>query len=74
MRDVTFQFRTDSIAQEPNETFSLELQPGSGVVIPTEEGVFFLNVVNMTIIDGDGKRGVESMDMIYFLSYPQMLV
>ena len=54
-RDVTFQFRTDSIAQEPDETFSLELVPGSGVTLPTGEGVFFLDVVNMTIIDGDGK-------------------
>ena len=54
--DILFVFRIDSIAQEEDETFSLELVvvPGTGAP-PTGEGVFFRNILNMTIVDSDSK-------------------
>ena len=49
-----FILRTDSIAQENNETFTLELVHRAGTNIPTGDGVFFRNTVDVTIIDTDG--------------------
>ena len=47
----------DGIAQESNETFTLELvrAPGSAE-LPIGDGVFFRNNITMTIIDSDSKR------------------
>ena len=52
--NVVFTFRVDTIAQEPNETFTLTLNP---VVPPTpREGLFFQDVIQVTIVDSDGKN------------------
>ena len=47
-------FRVDAIAQEPNETFTLTLDPAT--VAPTpREGLFFQNAIQVTIVDSDSK-------------------
>ena len=52
--NVVVTFRVDAIAQEPNETFTLTLMP---LVQPTaSEGLFFLNTIQVTIVDNDGKE------------------
>ena len=53
--DVQFLFRSDSIAQEPNETFTLRLEMYSGFSLPTGDGVFFVDEMNMVILDSDSK-------------------
>ena len=53
--EVVATFRVDSIALEPDETFSLELVPLNGVTLPSGDGVFFVNVMNVTIIDHDSE-------------------
>ena len=53
IQNVVLTFRVDSIAQEPNETFNLTLNP---VVAPTpREGLFFQNTIQVTIVDSDSK-------------------
>ena len=51
--NVVFTFRVDAIAQEHNETLSLELN--SRTNLPTGDGVFFRNTLTMSIIDSDSK-------------------
>ena len=52
--DVVVTFRVDSIAQEPNETFTLTLVPSAP---PTpREGLFFQNTIQMSIVDSNGKN------------------
>ena len=53
--DVSIIFRVDSIAQEENETLTLELHPNVRN-LPTGRGVFFRNTTNLTIIDCDGNN------------------
>ena len=53
--DVQLIFRSDSIAQEPNETFTLHLEVADGFTLPTGDGVFFVDEMNMLILDSDGK-------------------
>ena len=53
--NVVFILRMDSIAQENNETFTIELVPRAGTNIPTGDGAFFENTVEVTIIDSDSK-------------------
>ena len=49
--NVVLTFRVDSIAQEPNETFTLILDP---VVAPNpREGLFFQNSIEVTIVDNE---------------------
>ena len=56
--NVMVTFRADTIAQEPNETFTLTLNP---LVAPNpREGLFFQNTAQMIIIDGDGKNYTEN--------------
>ena len=51
---VLVTFRVDAIAQEPNETFTLTLDPAT--VAPTpREGLFFQNAIQVTIVDSDSK-------------------
>ena len=51
--NVVLTFRVDSIAQEPNETFTLTLRP---LVPPTpREGLFFQDTIQVTIVDSDSK-------------------
>ena len=53
---VILTFRADYTAQEPNETFTLTLDP---VVAPNpREGLFFRNAIEVTIVNGDcNKQG-----------------
>ena len=46
----------DAIAQEPNETLSLELVTTATTTLPTGDAVFFRNILNISIIDSDSKR------------------
>ena len=51
--NVVLTFRMDSIAQEPNETFTLTLDP---LIAPNpREGLFFRNTIEVTILDSDSK-------------------
>ena len=51
---VVLTFRMDRIAQEPNETFTLTLDP---LVAPNpREGLFFRNSIEVTIRDSDSKE------------------
>ena len=53
--NVVVTFRVDTIAQEPNQNFTLRLDP---VTPPTaRQGLFFRDTIEMTIIDSDGKLG-----------------
>ena len=54
-QDVKIIFRSDGIAQEYNDTVTLELVPLSKTMLPVGEAVFFLNTTDMIIIDTDGE-------------------
>ena len=54
--NVVFTFRVDGIAQELNETLSLQLVPTATTTIPSGDAVFFRNTLNISIIDSDSKR------------------
>ena len=57
--NVVLTFRVDSIAQEPNETFTLTLDP---LVPPNpREGLFFRNTIEVTIRDSDSKENYYTM-------------
>ena len=60
----------DAIAQEASETLSLELVPTATTTLPTGDGVFFRNTLNMSIVDSDSKILLEitSYSLISFLS------
>ena len=52
--NVVLTFRVDSIAQEPNETFTLTLDP---LVAPNpREGLFFRDSIQVIIRDIDSKE------------------
>ena len=48
-------FRQDGL-NEPDETFSMKLESNSDIDLPSGPGVFYRQVIQCTIIDGDGKR------------------
>ena len=52
-QNVQFEFYSDSVAQERNETFTLQLKVAGG--LPTGAGVFFVNKMDMIILDSDSK-------------------
>lgn len=52
---VAVQFHTDNIAQEGNETFTVELIPSHSLTLPSGESAFFCKRIDMTIIDSDGR-------------------
>ena len=55
--NVVLTFRVDSIAQEPNETFTLTLDP---VVAPNPRvGLFFRNSIEVSIVDSDSKENTD---------------
>ena len=56
--NVVLTFRVDTIAQEPNETFTLTLVPSFDLmdVGLQGEGIFFRDTIEVTIIDNDGKE------------------
>ena len=55
--NVVLTFHVDTIAQEPNENFTLTLVPNIDLAAASlqGEGVFFQNTIEVTIIDNDGK-------------------
>lgn len=52
---VMFSFRVDKIAQEPNETLTVNLTPLKTTTLPTGNGVFFQSSIEMVIVDSDSK-------------------
>ena len=51
--DVEVYLFIDTIAQEPNETFTLTLDP---ITAPTPRvGLFLRNTIQVTIVDSDSK-------------------
>ena len=51
--NVPVSFRLDNIAQEPNETFTLTLDP---LIQPNPKtGLFFQDAIQMTIMDSNGR-------------------
>ena len=60
--NVVLTFRVDSIAQEPNETFTLTLVP---LVAPNpREGLFFQSSIQVTIRDSDSKENYQIYTII----------
>ena len=55
--NVVLTFRVDTIAQEPNENFTLTLVPSINLMTAglQGEGIFFRDTIEVTIIDNDGK-------------------
>ena len=55
--DVILFFHVDGVAQEINETFTLELMIASTSVgqQPTGVNVFFKDTINVTVVDNDGR-------------------
>ena len=55
--NVVLTFRVDTIAQELNENFTLTLVPSIDLAAAglQGEGVFFRNMIEVTIIDNDSK-------------------
>ena len=57
--NVALTLRVDAVAQESNETFNLTLNP---LRAPTpREGLFFLNTIQVTILDSDSKDDFACM-------------
>ena len=51
--NVVLILRVDAVAQEPNETFNLTLNP---LFAPTpREGLFFQDTIQVIIVDSDSK-------------------
>ena len=55
--NVVLTFHVDTIAQEPNETFTLTLVVSRDLMAEGLQGeeLFFRNTIEVTIIDNDGK-------------------
>ena len=64
--DVFFIFRMDNIAQEENETLTLELRPSLLIPLLTGRNVFFKSTIKLTIIDTDGKKLVGALSCLFF--------
>ena len=54
--NVEVEFKVDDVALEATETATLELMVLSAedLLVPTGEGIFFLNTIQLFIIDQDG--------------------
>ena len=53
--NVEFTFRVDAIAQEPDESLTLELVPTVSTTVPSGSAVFFRNTIALTIVDSDSE-------------------
>ena len=53
---IAFILRTDSVALEQDESFTLELVPST--TLPSGSNVFFQNVSTVTIIDSDSEYNI----------------
>ena len=65
--NVELTFRVDSIAQEPNEIFTLILDPA--VAPNPREGLFFRNSIEVTIVDSESKDLSLYVWMYYIESF-----
>jgi len=52
---VQVAFEIDSIALEPRESFQLQLVPANMVSRPQAANEFLLDIIELTIIDSDGR-------------------
>ena len=52
--DVEVSFCEDNVALENIETATLVLEPFGGDTVPTGDGIFFHNEIEINIIDSDG--------------------
>ena len=69
--NVIITFRVDGIAQEPDETLSLQLLPlTSG---PMGDAIFFRDLITLTIIDSDSELTFVCLCLNY-LFYCEALV
>lgn len=53
---VAVHFYADNVSQEGNETFTMVLMPSHSTILPSGESTFFINTIDMTIIDNDGEH------------------
>ena len=51
---VNITLHEDGIAREGEETLQLKLEPESDVRLPSGEGAFCINILNLIIVDSDG--------------------
>ena len=66
--NVVFTFRVDAIAQEPNETLSLELIPAATTTLPSGDAVFFRNTLSMTLTVRDCLTKFNELVFIILIS------
>ena len=64
---LSVMFYVDDVAQEPNETLTLTLDPQSP--IPTGNGVFFQSISELTIIDSDSKSFITHTQIFTYGFY-----
>ena len=67
--EVLFIYRMDAIAQEEDETLTLELRPSPSITLPAGRNVFFKSTIRLTIIDSDGKRLVSYYYQTFILNH-----
>ena len=68
-------FCIDEIAQEENETLTLELDTTSGRnALPSGDGVFFRNMTDLTIVDSDSKISHLYQCFSNYVSYSSPVV
>lgn len=52
---VNITLHEDGIAREGEETLQLKLEPEPDAQFPSGEGAFCINILNLIIVDSDGK-------------------
>lgn len=55
---VMFTFFMDSIAQENDETFSLQLVPTGSTTLPSGNAIYFQDSLSIIIMDNDSKVSI----------------
>ena len=61
--NVVFTFRVDAIAQETDESLSLQLVPTAQTTLPSGDGVFFRDTLSMMIVDSDSKSSIFDIEL-----------
>ena len=64
--NVSITFHLDGVAQEADESLTLKLVPTPSTLrtIPTGEAVFFRSIIEVTILNVDGKSDTENLVLI----------
>ena len=57
LHDVEIILRVDGISQEGTKQVTIRLEPSSEVNIPEGESVFFIDEIDVEILDSDSKFG-----------------